>query len=180
MEASARWPWRWVRAWETAAVQAALGPLPGARVLELGCGAGHYTRLLAEVSAEVVAVDASAAMVARLPANVRGLVGDAATVPLDGVFDGLLSAGMLEFVPDPEAVLRHGASVVRSGGWAVLLVPRTSILGTAYQRFHRGHGLDIALFDVPGIRSLSTLTGWRMVGSRDVLPFAMVVELERT
>jgi 2-polyprenyl-3-methyl-5-hydroxy-6-metoxy-1,4-benzoquinol methylase len=42
-----------------------LGPRPGMRVLDLGCGMGQLTAQIAEAGADVLGVDADAAMIAR-------------------------------------------------------------------------------------------------------------------
>ncbi|MCB9665419.1 MAG: class I SAM-dependent methyltransferase [Alphaproteobacteria bacterium] len=179
--ASLRPPWRWVRDLESRAVLQALGDVEGQEVLELGCGAGFYTRLLAERgAARIVAVDASAAMVDQLPAGrVRGVVGDAATVDVGGPFSLLLSAGMLEFVPDPVAVLANAARHARAGARLVVLVPPRSLGGRMYARHYRTRGIRVNLFGAPELRALAQRTGWASQGEVTVHPFALVATLRR-
>src|SRR5437868_5307298 len=40
-----------------------LAPQPGERILDLGCGTGHLTAQIAEAGAEVIGIDAAAAMI---------------------------------------------------------------------------------------------------------------------
>jgi ubiquinone/menaquinone biosynthesis C-methylase UbiE len=142
---SARFPWAWVRTQELAAVRALLGSVTDADVLELGAGTGYYTQALIESGARHVwAVDMSAAMLARLPAgSITPVLGDAAAIRLDRRFPILVSSGMLEFVQDPEAVLANAARHAEPGALLMVLVPRRSLFGHLYRRFHRGHGFDI-------------------------------------
>src|SRR6266446_9999925 len=78
---STHFPWSWIRARESAAVQSLLGEVAGLDVLELGAGAGFYTRDLTRRGArQIWAVDISDAMLAALPADrVKPVLGDAAT-----------------------------------------------------------------------------------------------------
>jgi SAM-dependent methyltransferase len=64
---------------------------PGMRVLVPGCGSGHELRCLAEVGAEVLAIDFSIEAVARAKENASSLA------------DRILLADFFEFDPGPEA-----------------------------------------------------------------------------
>lgn len=180
-EASARWPWAPVRGWESRAILGALGDLDDVVVWELGCGAGFYTRRLLEAgAARVVAVDAAPAMVAQLPRErVRALVGDAARVDPGERFTHVLSAGMLEFVADPAAVLAHVARYTSEGACFVLLTPEPHLLGRAYRAFHRLHGLEVGLFGAARMAALAGQTGWAVRSHVLVAPLAGVTRLER-
>lgn len=74
--------------------------LAGHRVLELGCGTGAWTEVLAETAQEVVAIDASSAMLeqAQLHAqadNVTYRLADALNLPEDiGQFTAVFAAGL--------------------------------------------------------------------------------------
>ena len=50
-----------------------LGPRPGERILDVGCGTGQLTAEIAKAGAEVMGVDNSPAMVAQARANFPGL-----------------------------------------------------------------------------------------------------------
>lgn len=99
-------------------VRALLGPVDGLRVLDLGCGDGRVTAALAAQGADVLGVDADAAMVERTAARgVEAQVADARTLDgVDGPFDAVFSNAVLHWVDDPDAVARAVAGVLRPGG----------------------------------------------------------------
>lgn len=180
-DASTRWPWSRVRAVESAAVFEALGDVTDRRVLELGAGAGFYTRaLLDRGAASVVAVDLAPGMVAALPdRRVEGVVGDAATVVLDETFDVVLSAGLLEFVDDPAAVLANAARHASPGARMVLLVPAKGLVGTLYRAFHRSGGVTVRLFSPADLARLADATGWEAGTVVRAHAYALVLPLRR-
>ena len=102
-----------------------LGPVAGARVLEVGCGAAAGARWLATQGAQVVAVDLSAGML-RHAAEAARRTGvavplvqcDAMALPLgDATFDIAFTAfGAVPFVDDSELVMREVHRVLRPGG----------------------------------------------------------------
>jgi ubiquinone/menaquinone biosynthesis C-methylase UbiE len=173
--------WGSVRRYELQALLRMAGPVAGCEVLELGCGAGFYTRLLlAEGARHVHAVDVSERMLAELPrANVTPLHGDAATVDTGRTFALLVSAGMLEFVPDPVAVLRNAARLAAPGAILAILFPTSGLLGRAYRRFHRGHGLEIRLFSELDVRRLAADAGWSVARLERAGPYSACARLER-
>lgn len=166
-----------VRASETRVVLDFCGTVTGLRVLELGCGDGHYARALASRGAEVVAVDAVPEMVAAARAQgVDAVVGDAATVQL-GSFDLVVIAGMLEFADDVAAVLANAAT---HADGAVVLVPTDDPAGWAYRAWHRSHGVRIRLFSSRRLRDWAEGAGFRVARTRRAGAFARVARLERT
>ena len=177
-----RWPWSWLRARERAAIAQTVGRISGANVLELGCGAGFYTRLLLEAGASwVTAVDQSPAMVAHLPKDkVTGIAGDAATILSAAPADLILSAGMLEFVPEPVAILRNAKRSTKPGTRLVLLVPPVSPVSLLYWVFHRLKGYSIRLFSQAELDRVAAESGWRVVSRRYVWPMSLGVELSQT
>ena len=164
---------------ESAGLFALLGEVRGLDLLELGCGAGYYTRqLVAHGAASVTAVDLSPAMVAALPAGpITGIAGDAAKVDAGRRFPRVVSAGMLEFVPDPAAVLVNARRHVAEDGFLVVLLPRPTLVGRLYQLYHRRNGLRIRLFSPAVFAELAARSGWRVEAEREVPPFTGIVRL---
>ena len=103
-------------------------PVPGERVLDLGCGTGNATLLAAARGAQVTGVDPSPRLldVARERAAAEGLSvtfvdGEAASLPAgDASTDLVLSVFAVVFAPDPEAAVRELARVTAPSGRVVL------------------------------------------------------------
>ena len=104
-----------------------VGVEAGMRVLDVGCGRGDVSFIAARLvgpTGFVVGIDRAPAAVetARQRANAlssnntRFLVGDASGVAADGPFDAAVGRLVLEFSPDPPALLRRIAAQVRPGG----------------------------------------------------------------
>jgi len=109
------------------AVETAL--LPGAVVVDLGCGSGHLLADLRRRSPDVflVGVDAVPEGLAKAQRRVPGaemILTDVTTLPFgDATVDVGVSANLLEHVDDDGRVLSELARVLRPGGRAALVVP---------------------------------------------------------
>jgi SAM-dependent methyltransferase len=111
-------------------------------VLELGAGTGRFTGLLAERADQVVAVDLSRRMLARLQARlaqshrpgggqppVHVLAADLTALPLgERPFDLVCAFSSLEYVPDLPATLRALAARLRPGGALYLTTAHRCLL----------------------------------------------------
>jgi ubiquinone/menaquinone biosynthesis C-methylase UbiE len=101
------------------------------RLLDLGCGIGWATRLLAERATEggATGVDISNEMIDRArshphnPPNVSFVSSPASALPFkDNYFDKALSIESLYYYPDPLAALREVFRVLLGGGRAFFMV----------------------------------------------------------
>ena len=100
----------------TVLLQAA-GIGPGMRVLDLGSGSGDHAFAVAGVERSPEAVRMARARAERLGlANVTFTVGDIHDPAGGGPFDAVTCRLVLMHVPDPVAVLRTQAGVLRPGG----------------------------------------------------------------
>ena len=180
-QASARWPWSMIREWEARNLMQLLGSVGGKSVLELGSGTGFYTRRLLELGAKHVwAVDISPRMLEMLPReNVTPLLGDAATVDPGRKFDLLFSAGMLEFAPDPPAVLKNEARLANKGAKLVMHLPGNGLAARCYAQFHKRHGVKINLFSRYGLTEVARRVGWNVEIIKERFPFSLQVRLTR-
>lgn len=94
-----------------------LAPKPGERILDLGCGDGALTRLLADRGAKVIGVDNGEEMVSA--ARARGLdvrIMDGHNLAFHDPFDAVFSNAALHWMTEPERVLQGVArSLVPQG-----------------------------------------------------------------
>jgi SAM-dependent methyltransferase len=119
----------------TPAFFALLPPVDGLLCLDLGCGEGHNTRLLADRGGRVVALDVAenfieaAATTRNDGRGIRYLLGDGAVLPVRASsFDAVTAFMSLMDVADPEVTLREVDRVLRPGGFVQFSVvhPATS------------------------------------------------------
>ncbi|WP_399883255.1 class I SAM-dependent methyltransferase [Streptomyces sp. BBFR51] len=113
------------RAW--AARLASWLPARPGDVLDLGCGTGSLSLLVAERGHHVTGVDLSPAMVELARTKLAGrdavfLTGDAAAPPVgEQRFDTVLVRHVLWTLPDPGRALRHWRELLRPRGRLVLV-----------------------------------------------------------
>ena len=114
---------------------AALAAVRPARLLEVGPGAGAFAaRCAEELRCEIVALDASADMVAATRARgIETVLGDIQDMPFDdGTFDTALAAWMLYHVPDRDRALAELARVLRPGGRLIAITNGRRALSELY------------------------------------------------
>jgi protein-L-isoaspartate O-methyltransferase len=102
---------------------------PGQRVLDLGSGVGDVAMLAARIvgpSGEVVGIERDARSIARARARVADASlrkvsftqSDVGQIPSDKLFDAAVGRFILQFVPDPVAVVRSLSQLVANLDWA--------------------------------------------------------------
>jgi SAM-dependent methyltransferase len=104
---------------------------PGTRVLDVGCGVGRWSRMLAAKGATVTGVDLSPTMIAQAQqrAAAQGVrcdfrVQDLSRLEVDGQFDVVLGVTVLQHILDPGLLrdaVRRMTSHLAPGGRMVLL-----------------------------------------------------------
>ena len=99
---------------------------PGARLLDVGCGTGHWSAFFSEHGFVVTGVDTSPEMIEvareKRIANASFEVADAHALPFDdGRFDVTAAITTLEFVRDAEAAVREMARCARRPGGSILI-----------------------------------------------------------
>ena len=102
----------------------------GDLVLEVGCGTGFTTEEIVKRVGEenVYAVDLTPEQMEKAVnrfKNVNFVRGDAENLPFkDNVFDAAISAGSIEYWPNPQKGIEEMARVTKKGGRVVILAPR--------------------------------------------------------
>lgn len=173
-------PWSWLRKLECDAIRRHLPEsLSDCHAMDIGCGAGFYTSLLLELGASrVVAADMSQPMLDQInDGRVEKWAGDASVDDLPVGSDYILSAGLLEFVSDPLAVLKNVRRVVSLGAEFIVLIPEHNWKGKLYRKFHRRHGVAIKLFTMSGFQKICVAADWKVLSNIRVGPFSMVFHL---
>lgn len=102
----------------------ALQKVPKRKMLELGCGTGHWTELFVNRGFDVIATDISDAMLCQAiekNLNAEVLKADAGALPFKNEsFDVVASVTMMEFVESKETVLNEIYRVLKPGGYLLL------------------------------------------------------------
>lgn len=109
----------------TPAFLAMLPDVAGLRGLDVGCGEGHNTRLIAQRGARMTAIDIAPTFVAhateeeaRAPLGIDYRLGSAVDLPFaDGAFDFAVACMSLMDMPDTATVLGELHRVLRAGGF---------------------------------------------------------------
>ena len=146
-------------------------PLAGARIIDVGCGAGLVTEPLSWLGAEVLGIDASErnVMVAKRHARLSGApVRYRHALPEDcsdqaGSFDAVLSLEVVEHVADLPAFLEALARLVAPGG--ILLIGTLNRTLRSY---------------VKAIVGAEYVLGWLPHGTHDWRKFVTPAELDHS
>ncbi|OLB71330.1 MAG: hypothetical protein AUI16_23425 [Alphaproteobacteria bacterium 13_2_20CM_2_64_7] len=92
----------------------------GARVIDLGCGSGTFTALLAQAGYDCVGVDISAKLLEvgrRKHPHIEFVAGDIEHLPFPAAsFDGVLLSGVVHHFPDPSPCAAETFRLLRPDG----------------------------------------------------------------
>lgn len=151
--------------------------LPAGRVLDIACGVGYGSRLLADLREDVsvLGVDLSADAVRYADehyANQRVSFrqSDAMTFRGEGPFDAIVSLETIEHLPDPAGFVAGVLTMLRPGGTFVASVPTTPSVDANPHHLHdfSRRKLD-RLVAGRGMREMATLPQVQPFGPRSVL-----------
>jgi SAM-dependent methyltransferase len=147
-----------------------LGDVRGLRVLEIGCGVGEFSRLLAERGARVIGADISSVAVEKTGRQLEvyegteAIVTDICAVPFpDESFDLVVSLETIEHSPDPRKALAELVRVTRRGGRLIISNPNYLDFIGLYRLAKRISGRPFSEAGQP-INKWTTLLGtiWRL------------------
>lgn len=170
--------------------------MPGAAVLDLGCGGGHVAFAAAGAGARVTAYDLSAEMLAAVAteAGRRGLPGietrqgAAETLPFpDAAFDAVLTRYSAHHWRDVPAALSEARRVLRPGGLMVVcdvVSPEDPLLDTHLQAVELlrdpSHVRDYRPSEWRGMLAAAGFAPGAMLASRPRMEFASWIARIRT
>lgn len=152
-------PDSYVRLIERPLLEEFFSRLKPARVLDLGCGCGHYAMHLTRTGAKVIGLDLSAEMlsIARAEASREGLEIDLREFDIrsplpfqDETFDLVLSSTVLHYVKDLDPVFSQISRVLKPGGSLLLSVLHpfnTSLFPTLEQNHQSNESWNPKYFD---------------------------------
>lgn len=121
--------------------------------LDVGCGSGVFTRMLAEAGARALGLDGAPAMVEAARAAGQGARFEVGRVEDVGAltqsFDGAICLSVIEYLADPAAALKTIAGRIKPGGRLALSAPNRGSTLRAAQRVARrfGAGRGLAYLD---------------------------------
>ncbi|GJP47285.1 hypothetical protein CLOM_g10016 [Closterium sp. NIES-68] len=126
-----------------------LAPLPGERVLDLGCGEGTLSKFLSALGCHVVGVDSSPDMVEMARRDgVNAILADACHLQFSSEFDCVFSNAALHWMKrDPSLVVANVRAALKPGGRFVAEMGgfgNVASLVTALVAVLRARGIDAA------------------------------------
>ena len=128
----------------------------GRRVLDLACGTGYGSAILADVAAAVTGVDISAtaiasARIAHARSNLTFRVADCFNLPFDdGSFDVVVANEMIEHVADHDALLHEVRRILLPGGLLLVSTPNKPV----YNRFKSPNLFHVSEMTLPEFEAL--------------------------
>ncbi|MES2818530.1 MAG: class I SAM-dependent methyltransferase [Pseudomonadota bacterium] len=134
--------------------------LSGARVLDMACGCGYGTALLAEQHPDktLIGVDIDPAAIAyaqahyQLP-NLQYLCADAETFSAEQPFDSIVSLETIEHLPRPRQLVENFSRLLAAGGRVIASVPITPTLdGNPHHLHDFSKASFFALFSSYGLQ----------------------------
>ena len=182
-EASARAPWRWIRALELQAVRREISPSSIDEVLELGCGAGFYTEnFLSSVAKSIVAVDNSPTMLNNVSGSdgVETVCSPIESLNLKRTFDLIFSAGLLEFLENPRSLFAIASRHAKETSRLFLLAPRDCPIIQFYVLKHRLNSVSVRIINRREMEDLARSEGWFPTRVKPAGPIATASLFSRT
>lgn len=129
------------------------------RVLDLGCGDGYGSYLLAEKARKVVGLDINEQMINKAAKNYQAenlkfKVGSALALPRLEKFDVVISLQLIEHIVDTDLYLNLLRKILKNGGKAIFSTPNRELrLGKGEKPWNRFH---VREYDAPEFQCVLT------------------------
>ncbi|WP_292459837.1 class I SAM-dependent methyltransferase [Methanothermococcus sp.] len=99
------------------------------KILDVGCGTGFLSLILAELGHEVVGIDLSEGMLSKakkkaddLGLDIEFMIGDAENLPFENdSFDAVVNRHLLWTLPNPDKAVMEWGRVIKNGGKLILI-----------------------------------------------------------
>jgi GT2 family glycosyltransferase/SAM-dependent methyltransferase len=162
----------------------------GLRVLDVACGAGYGTNILAQAAAEATGVDIDAAAIRKASKkykrdNLKFVTADCCEMPFEAdSFDVVVANEMIEHIEEQAAFLEEAKRVLKPGGALLVSTPNKPV----YNRYKSPNPFHVAEMTIPefrrllkrhfghvqftGLRMALVSTGFEMDGSQQVANLA--------
>ena len=128
----------------------------GRRVLDVACGTGYGTNILAQAAAEATGMDIDASAIRRAKrkyrrANLKFVTADCYEMPFEGQsFDMVVANEMIEHIEDHDRFVEEVRRVLRPGGAFFVSTPNKPI----YNRYKPPNAFHVSEMDIPEFRDL--------------------------
>ena len=135
-----------VKQYESELLLTLLNPLPGEKILDVGCGTGVFTIDVMAFGPMITGIDISEPMLRKAVHKMdktagtafTGICGDMCALPFaDNYFDKVLSMTAIEFIKDAKQAVAELARVTRKGG-TIVLATLNSLSPWAKRRLRSG------------------------------------------
>jgi SAM-dependent methyltransferase len=159
----------------------------GSRLLDLGCADGYLSRLFLVHGFSVTAIDAPTVSRHTIPAGADFLEADLdlGLPPLEGEFDFVICADVLEHLHHPERLLRQARAKMSPSGLLIASLPnsgniyfRLTVLLGRFPSHERGlfDSTHLHFYTWDGWTQLLRRTGFRIARvESSVIPFSLVL-----
>ena len=96
------------------------------RILEVGCGTGKFTQVIAKKGADLMVLDIGANLVKKVREefNCEGVVGDACNLPFESnSYEGVISSECIEHTSEPIVAISEMCRICKPGGFVCITTP---------------------------------------------------------
>jgi cyclopropane fatty-acyl-phospholipid synthase-like methyltransferase len=124
------------------ALLSSLGPTKSDRILEIGCGPGTWTDLIASRCSKVVAIDISKKMIEKAKENIQNnnvtfINSDFTDHDFKEKFDKIFSVRVFEYIPNKMDFFRRVCCLLNPGGELVIITKTKDSLWDFYKRMKK-------------------------------------------
>ncbi len=119
-----------------------LDPTESDRILEIGCGPGTWTDLIASRCSKLVAVDISEKMIEKAKENIHNdnvtfINSDFTDHDFKEKFDKIFSVRVFEYIPNKKDLFKKACSLLNPGGELVIITKTKDSLWDFYKRLKK-------------------------------------------